>query len=116
MNKETLDRFRHALTKHRDTLLEWIDTDSYYKSLHLGGAKSKEVFQIISELKGALERIDSGEFGKCKECNDEVETERLELDFTSCVCLGHYSEDQIRTLENDLELAAKVQRQLLPCR
>lgn len=114
MNNITLERFRHALTKHRDTLLEWISTDSHHKYVHLGGANSKDVFQVISELKDALERIDSGEFGQCKECNGEVAPERLELDFTTCVCLDHYSEDQIHALENDLELAAKVQRQLLP--
>ena len=114
MDNITLDRFRHALTKHRDTLLAWISTDTPHKDVHLGSANSKDVFQVISELKDALERINSGEFGHCTECNGEVEPERLALDFTSCVCLDHYSKDQIHALENDLELAAKVQRQLLP--
>ncbi len=114
MDDTTLERFRHTLTKHRDTLLEWINTDSHHKDVHLGGANSKDVFQVITELKDALKRIDSGEFGQCKECNGEVAPERLELDFTTCVCLDHYSEDQIHALENDLELAAKVQHQLLP--
>ncbi len=114
MDDTTLERFRHTLTKHRDTLLEWINTDSKHKDVHLGGANSKDVFQVITELKDALKRIDSGEFGQCSECNGEVEPERLGLDFTTCVCLDHYSEDQIHALENDLELAAKVQRQLLP--
>jgi len=114
MDNITLDRFRHALTKHRDTLLEWINTDSPHKDVHLGSANLKDVFQVISELKDALERIDSGHFGQCTECNGKVEAERLALDFTTCVCLDHYSKDQIHALENDLELAAKVQRQLLP--
>lgn len=115
MNHIALDRFRHALTKHRDTLLEWLSTDSTHKFVHLGTATSQDVFQVISELKDALERIDSGQFGQCRECNGEVEPEQLALDFTNCVCLDHYSKDQIHALENDLELAAKVQRQLLPC-
>ena len=114
MDNITLDRFRHALTKHRDTLLEWINTDSPHKEVHFGSANSKDVFHVISELKDAIERIDSREFGHCTECNGEVEPERLALDFTTCVCLDHYSKDQIHALENDLELAAKVQRQLLP--
>jgi len=36
------------------------------------------------------------------------------LDFTTCVCLDHYSDNQIKELEYDLELAAKVQKQLFP--
>jgi sigma-B regulation protein RsbU (phosphoserine phosphatase) len=114
MDNITLDKFRHALTKHRDTLLEWISTDSHHKDVHLGGVNSKDVFHVITELKDALERIDDGKFGHCTECNGEIESDRLALDFTTRVCLDHYSEDQIHALENDLELAAKVQHQLLP--
>ncbi len=114
MDNIALNRFRHALTKHRDTLLEWISTDSPYKDVHLGSANSKDIFHVIRELKDALERIDSGKFGYCAECNGEVEPERLTLDFTTSVCLDHYSKDQLHALENDLELAAKVQHQLLP--
>jgi sigma-B regulation protein RsbU (phosphoserine phosphatase) len=43
-----------------------------------------------------------------------VEEERLALDFTTCVCLDHYSQHQLKELERDLELAAKVQKMLLP--
>lgn len=116
MNDKTLKQFRENLTQHRDALLKWYNSNSHNKNIHTGGADMDEVFQVISKLEEALGRIDRGNFGKCKECTDggEVETERLELDFTTCVCIGHYSEEQIRALERDLELAAKVQRQLLP--
>ena len=115
MEKINVDKFRNALSKHREALFEWINTDSHHKDINLGGENPEEVFKIISELKDALERIDSGEFGRCKECGEEVEADRLGLDCTTQVCLGHYSEDQIKAIEYDLELAAKVQRQLLPC-
>jgi sigma-B regulation protein RsbU (phosphoserine phosphatase) len=115
MADRTQDRFHRALTLHRDTLLEWLNGDSRSQDVRLGGATTKGVLQVISELKDILERIDDGTFGDCKECDDKVESERLELDYTTCVCLAHYSEGQIRALERDLELAAKVQRQLLPC-
>lgn len=116
MNDKTLKQFRENLTQHRDALLEWYNSNSHDKNIHTGGADIDEVFQVISKLEEALGRIDRGDFGKCEECTDggEVEVERLELDFTTSVCIGHYSEEQIRALERDLELAAKVQRQLLP--
>lgn len=116
MNQETLQQFRATLTQHRDSLLEWYHSDAVDKQLHLGGAALEEVWQVINKLNEALRRIEAGEFGRCIECADgsEVELERLALDFTTCVCISHYSQEQVRALERDLELAAKVQQQLLP--
>lgn len=115
MNEKGLERFRRALILNKDKLLEWLESDSSHKDVHLGGAAKTEVLQLISELRNALERINSGEFGKCQECGEDVETEQLEYDFTSCVCLTHYSDTQLRTLERELELVSRVHRDLLPC-
>jgi sigma-B regulation protein RsbU (phosphoserine phosphatase) len=114
MNPDTLAYFRQKLSQHRDALMEWLNTDSPYKDIHLGTASTQDVLQIISELKKALEQIDERDFGQCVKGDGEVEVERLELDYTTCVCLAHYSDSQLRALENELELAAKVQRGLLP--
>ena len=114
MNLDTSAYFRQKLSQHRDALLEWLNTDSLHKDFHLGTANTHDVLHIISELKKALERIDEGDFGQCIKGDGEVEVERLELDYTTCVCLAHYSDSQLRALENELELAAKVQQQLLP--
>lgn len=116
MDDKTLKQFRENLTQHRNALLEWYNSDSSEKNIHLGGSDMDEVLRVIEKLDGALGRIDQGNYGKCTECTDggEVEIERLGQDFTTSVCIGHYSEEQIRDLERDLELAAKVQRQLLP--
>ncbi|NIM17382.1 MAG: SpoIIE family protein phosphatase [Candidatus Aminicenantes bacterium] len=114
MNKKTLNKFRHILVEHRDTLDTWLKSNSESKEVHLGGAPVQEVEKVVSQHTEALERINRGEFGQCTECSGDIEPERLELDFTTCVCLDHYSESQLRLLERDLELAAKVQRQLLP--
>lgn len=115
MDDKTLNKFRQSLIIHRDALLEWLHKDSIHENIHLGGAAVKDVLEVVSEIKDTLECIDNGKFGKCEKCDGEIETERLELDFTTQVCLDHYSEDQIRALEGDLELATKVQKQLLPC-
>jgi sigma-B regulation protein RsbU (phosphoserine phosphatase) len=49
----------------------------------------------------------------CEVCHDYVETRLIEADYTACVCLDHYSEEQRRSLEYELELAHNVQRALL---
>ncbi len=36
------------------------------------------------------------------------------MDFTATVCLGHYTEQELRQLESELELSQSVQRALLP--
>jgi len=114
MEKRMVNQFRRFITEHRDNLLTWLKSDTRDKDIHLADVPMEEVTRVVSRHDEALNRIECDEFGKCKECGGEVEPERLELDFTTCVCLDHYSEDQLRVLERDLELAAKVQRQLLP--
>jgi phosphoserine phosphatase RsbU/P len=115
MNDVNLSQFRQALRQHRDALLEWLETDSPEKANNLGGVEIDDVLQVVSQIKTSLEQINHGQFGVCRKCSGEVEVERLECDFTTNVCLDHYSDEQIRALESDLELAAKVQKGLLPC-
>lgn len=115
MNREHQEKFRSALNQHRDKLLEWLDNNGNDKEFHLGGDSTQEVLKAVSELKEALESIEKGNFGECEICHETVDPELLELDYTQCVCLSHYSEEKLHALENDLELASKVQRELLPC-
>jgi sigma-B regulation protein RsbU (phosphoserine phosphatase) len=115
MDHENAEKFRNELAQQRDKLVEWLNSDAYDKEIHLGGHSTKEVLKAVSELKEALENVDSGNFGKCTVCHETVDPELLELDYTQSVCLSHYPEEQLRALENDLELASKVQRELLPC-
>jgi len=116
MDTKDLERFRSTLQNHRDALLEWLDSDLPHKEKHLVGCPDGDVEQLISELKNALGRVESGEFGKCQECDGEVETDRLTADFTECLCLDHYTKDQLRNLESELEQVSQVQKDLLPCK
>lgn len=116
MEKTLLVRFRDAIRAHRDRLIDWMSKSTMPDTFRLADAAPQEVTALISEHERALQCIENGDFGKCRLCEGEVEIERLELDFTTEVCLSHYSETQLRQLERDLELAAKVQQQLLPQR
>ena len=70
--------------------------------------------RLLREVDSALERIDSGTYGRCEECHEPIEADRLIADPLVCLCLDHLTPQQQRALESDLELAAQVQRTLLP--
>jgi phosphoserine phosphatase RsbU/P len=73
-----------------------------------------KIYRLLQQIDRTLERIDKGSFGICEVCHDPIEPERLAYDPMISVCLDHLSSDQQRALEQDLELAGKVQRGLLP--
>ena len=62
----------------------------------------------------ALARMDAGTYGICDQCHESVEKERLLTDPLVRLCLDHLTPTERRALESDLELAARVQRALLP--
>ena len=114
MEKSVLDRFRGLLKEHKNTIVEWFNSVPEEKKAQLCCDPGCSIDTIVQKHDEALHRIETGEFGECKYCKDGVEIERLEIDFTTQVCLGHFSEAELKVLERDLELAAKVQKQLLP--
>jgi phosphoserine phosphatase RsbU/P len=79
-----------------------------------GSHDHTQLTQLLSEVDSALERMDSGTFGICEACHEPVEQDRLLADPLVRYCLDHLSESARRELERDLELAALMQRSLLP--
>jgi sigma-B regulation protein RsbU (phosphoserine phosphatase) len=73
-----------------------------------------KIYRLLQQIDRTLERIDKGSFGICEVCHDPIEPERLAFDPMISVCLDHLNIEQQRALEQDLELAAKVQWGLLP--
>jgi sigma-B regulation protein RsbU (phosphoserine phosphatase) len=61
-----------------------------------------------------MQKDAEGTLGICTICHDAVDAELLHMDYTSTVCLGHYTPDELSKLEMELELAQTVQRSLLP--
>jgi sigma-B regulation protein RsbU (phosphoserine phosphatase) len=75
-----------------------------------------EIKKLISDIDDAIIRIKNGTYGFCEVCNDPIEMDRLEADPLLSFCLDHLTTKQQRNLENDLKLAAKIQRNLLPAK
>jgi sigma-B regulation protein RsbU (phosphoserine phosphatase) len=78
------------------------------------GAEVAPIRELLVEVDSALERMESGTFGICDECHDSIEKDRLIADPLVRLCIDHLSDEGRRSLERDLELAAKIQRGLLP--
>ena len=73
-----------------------------------------DVTRLLQEVDAALRRMDIGTFGLCETCGDAVETDRLLADPLTRFCLDHLTITEQRALEEDLELASRIQRELLP--
>jgi len=70
--------------------------------------------QLLKSVDEALSRLKTGTFGICETCHDSIEADRLLCNPLLRFCLDHLSTAEQRALENDLMLAAGIQRGLLP--
>jgi sigma-B regulation protein RsbU (phosphoserine phosphatase) len=78
------------------------------------GFESARLSHLLAEVDQALSRLEAGTFGVCETCHESIETDRLLADPLLRFCIDHLSEPEQRALEEDLELAARIQRGFLP--
>ncbi|MFH1185330.1 MAG: SpoIIE family protein phosphatase [Chloroflexota bacterium] len=115
MADETIETIQKGLAETRENLAHWIGTTPH----------SKKVIQCCSEddtcvdehihiIDQSLEKIRGGTFGVCEVCHEQVDDVLLKMDYTATVCLSHFTEQELRQLESELELSQVVQRGLLP--
>lgn len=71
---------------------------------------------LLEEVDMALDRIREGTYGICEVCHQTIELDALMTNPLLRVCLGDLSPAQQAALEDDLELAARIQSELLPRR
>jgi phosphoserine phosphatase RsbU/P len=81
-----------------------------------GNPDNASLSQLLREVDSALDRMEHGGYGICEECHDSIEKDRLLADPLVRLCLDHLTAPQRRRLEEDLELASRVQQNLLPPR
>jgi len=74
----------------------------------------KHLASLLAEVDSALSRIDTHTFGVCEGCHGTVEGDRLVANPLVRFCLECLTAVQRRALEDDLELAARIQGGLLP--
>jgi phosphoserine phosphatase RsbU/P len=98
--REQLLKRQEELTLALEAISAVVDVDPFQDLLH--------------EVGSAIQRIDEGSYGICDECHDSIEKDRLIADPLVRLCLDHLTDDGRRALERDIELAARIQRGLLP--
>jgi phosphoserine phosphatase RsbU/P len=76
--------------------------------------QTANLLQLLEQVDRALERVERGSYGICEECKTSVEAERLFADPLTEICLDCLRPAEQRALEQDLNLAAKIQAGLLP--
>ncbi len=72
--------------------------------------------ELLVQVDAALDRLETPDWGLCQACHGTLEPERLSADPLVSICLDCLSPEARRSLERDLESAARVQRALLPPR
>jgi phosphoserine phosphatase RsbU/P len=95
--------FRSQLEQRRDRLVSALHSSTDASLSHL-----------LGEVDAALARMNKGTYGICETCHDPVEKNRLLNDPLVRFCLDHLTREEQRALESDLELAARIQKGLLP--
>jgi sigma-B regulation protein RsbU (phosphoserine phosphatase) len=115
MANEAVDGIEQGLTETRENLAHWMEaTPEIKKEIQCCAQDDACVQDHVHVIDETLEKIEDGTFGICEICHQNVDEALLQMDYTSTVCLGHFTEDELRQLESELELSQVVQRGLLP--
>jgi sigma-B regulation protein RsbU (phosphoserine phosphatase) len=75
---------------------------------------AERLTSLLREVDDALERVEDGTFGICEHCRGGIEPDRLAANPLVCRCLECLTEEERRALEDDLDLASRIQGGLLP--
>lgn len=106
---------RENLGEKRQALADWFAyTSPEHRHLHLGTADESQFTDHLHVIDGVITRTDDGTYGLCDVCHQYIGIQHLEMDYTASVCIDHFTEPEVRQLEQELELAQSVQRALLP--
>ena len=98
------ERLRSDLVDRRQRLVQAVTHEP----------EAPEYRALLSEVDAALARMDGGTFGLCDTCHEPIEADRLAPDPLLRRCLDHLTANERRVLEEDLELASRIQLGLLP--
>lgn len=96
MDQRSLDRFRKSLKEQRDNLHLRLtnakkgsrpgavdgkdegDRASASTASEMSAAQQNQTENLLRAINGALDQIDNGSFGTCRNCGQEISVKRLE--------------------------------------
>ena len=91
-----------------------LDRQARLRDAQFENAPDIDLSRLLSEVDAALVRVDRGTYGTCEKCHDPIEPERLIADPLIKLCLGDLTQKQLNAIQDDLQLAAEIQKRLLP--
>jgi sigma-B regulation protein RsbU (phosphoserine phosphatase) len=109
MTVSELEHFRDLLLE-RENLLTGLLESLTEKSED----EARKVRELVTQIRNALLRVEQHTFGTCEVCRGEVELYRLEAQPALQVCLSCISDHERKQLEDELFVASKIHRALLP--
>src|SRR6185295_7855991 len=110
------EQIQAGLDEKRQNVTEFLETASDIEKDICLGADEHCIESHLHVIETSLSKIEDNTLGICEICHESVDTELLQMDYTTTVCLGHFTEQELRQLESELELSQVVQRALLPQR
>jgi sigma-B regulation protein RsbU (phosphoserine phosphatase) len=115
MEPSLIKDIQRGLQEKQANLNEWCESCSpAEKQSHLGPEDESKIQAHLHVIDTSLQELEEGSLGICEVCHDLVNPSLLQMDYTACVCLDHYSDEERRQLENELELSQIVQRAFIP--
>jgi RNA polymerase-binding transcription factor DksA len=115
MNNSLANDIRKGLEEKRANLDSWLQsTPQTKKQIQLGPTSETALQPCLDVIDVSLEKAEKGTLGICEVCHELVDEGLLLMDYTACVCLSHFTDDERRQLESELELSQVVQRAMLP--
>jgi phosphoserine phosphatase RsbU/P len=115
MDPDFFQRVESGLLEKQENLNQWLQETPTEKRQRQIGLQGEEPIQAHLEvIETAVEKAEEHILGLCEVCHDYVDPSLLEMDYTACVCLEHYSAREREQLEMELEFLQTVQLALLP--
>src|ERR1700690_1913361 len=108
MATNLMNDIRRGLEEKRTNICEGCKADE------TGLEVKPDVQPHLHVIDKSLQKLEEGTLGVCTVCNGIVDENLLQMDYTASVCLDHYSTQERRQLEDELELSQVIQRALLP--
>lgn len=116
MATKLYERIEEGLRVKQKEITEFLETAPETEKQICLGEDENCIESHLHVIETSLEKVEDKTLGVCVVCHGHVESRLLEMDYTAAVCLDHYSEEERRRLESELELSQVVQRALLPQR
>src|SRR5215208_3266001 len=116
MVTELYERIQEGLQEKQKEIIEFLETAPETEKEICLCEDENNVEEHLHVIETSLEKIEDESLGICVVCHSHVDATLLEMDYTAAVCLDHYSDEERRRLESELELSQIVQRALLPQR